>query len=66
MPRNCWRRYPVGYHPSWSVKWRSLWIARVLGPEAKEHREKFMQERKYFVWATNQDLFERPFPLCEH
>ena len=34
--------------------------------EAKEHREKLMQERKFFVKSTNKQLFERTFSLCEH
>ncbi|KAF9159711.1 hypothetical protein DFQ26_006275 [Actinomortierella ambigua] len=34
--------------------------------EAKEHREKLMAERKYFVSETNTNMFERPFSLCEH
>ena len=33
---------------------------------AKEHREKLMNERKYFTAKNNEMLFERPFSLCEH
>eukprot|EP01114_Cavostelium_apophysatum_P009160 TRINITY_DN2223_c0_g1_i1.p1 TRINITY_DN2223_c0_g1~~TRINITY_DN2223_c0_g1_i1.p1 ORF type:complete len:549 (-),score=74.01 TRINITY_DN2223_c0_g1_i1:57-1703(-) len=33
---------------------------------AKEHREKLMQERKFFVKENTEKLFERPFSLCEH
>ncbi|KAF9437595.1 hypothetical protein BGZ76_000119 [Entomortierella beljakovae] len=34
--------------------------------EAKAHREELMKERKYFVNQTNEEMFERPFSLCEH
>jgi hypothetical protein len=34
--------------------------------QAKQHREKLMNERKYFISQNNQLLFERPFSLCEH
>ncbi|KAG0049981.1 hypothetical protein BGZ83_005219 [Gryganskiella cystojenkinii] len=34
--------------------------------EAKQHREKLMHERKFFVKTVNTELFERPFSLCEH
>ena len=34
--------------------------------QAKEHREKLMDERKYFISQNNELLFERPFSLCEH
>ncbi|KAF9972722.1 hypothetical protein BGZ73_004149 [Actinomortierella ambigua] len=34
--------------------------------EAKEHREKLMAERKFFVAESNEGMFERPFSLCEH
>lgn len=34
--------------------------------QAKQHREKLMDERKYFIAQNNQMLFERPFSLCEH
>ncbi|KAF9548649.1 hypothetical protein EC957_005888 [Mortierella hygrophila] len=34
--------------------------------EAKKHRELLMKERKYFVTTINEDVFERPFNLCEH
>ena len=34
--------------------------------EAKEHREKLMAERKYFISENNKLSFERPFSLCEH
>ncbi|KAG0238702.1 hypothetical protein BGW42_002568 [Actinomortierella wolfii] len=34
--------------------------------EAKEHREELMKERKFFVKTTNEEMFERPFSLCEH
>jgi hypothetical protein len=34
--------------------------------QAKEHREKLMKERKYFVSQNRQILFERPCSLCEH
>ncbi len=33
--------------------------------QAKQHREKLMDERKYFISQNNQLLFERPFSLCE-
>ncbi|CAF3289403.1 unnamed protein product [Rotaria sp. Silwood2] len=33
---------------------------------AKQHREKLMNERKYFISQNNELLFERPFSLCEH
>eukprot|EP01114_Cavostelium_apophysatum_P009162 TRINITY_DN2223_c0_g1_i3.p1 TRINITY_DN2223_c0_g1~~TRINITY_DN2223_c0_g1_i3.p1 ORF type:complete len:549 (-),score=111.06 TRINITY_DN2223_c0_g1_i3:75-1721(-) len=33
---------------------------------AKEHREKLMKERKFFVKENCERLFERPFSLCEH
>jgi hypothetical protein len=33
---------------------------------AKQHREKLMLERKYFISQNNELLFERPFSLCEH
>ncbi|CAF2713941.1 unnamed protein product [Rotaria sp. Silwood2] len=34
--------------------------------DAKEHRKKLMDERKYFISEHNELLFERPFSLCEH
>ncbi|KAF9346340.1 hypothetical protein BGX26_002164 [Mortierella sp. AD094] len=34
--------------------------------EAKEHREELMREREVFVRQTNDEMFERPFNLCEH
>ncbi|KAF9100968.1 hypothetical protein BGX27_000165 [Mortierella sp. AM989] len=34
--------------------------------EAKAHREDLMKERKFFVSKTNEEMFERPFSLCEH
>ncbi|KAI8346693.1 hypothetical protein B0O80DRAFT_467497 [Mortierella sp. GBAus27b] len=34
--------------------------------EAKKHREELMKERKYFVKTMNEEMFERPFSLCEH
>ncbi|KAG0219175.1 hypothetical protein B0O80DRAFT_533492 [Mortierella sp. GBAus27b] len=34
--------------------------------EAKEHRLELMKERKYFVKTMNEEMFERPFYLCEH
>ena len=34
--------------------------------QAKQHREKLMNERKYFISQNNELLFERPFSLCEH
>ncbi|KAF9427289.1 hypothetical protein BGZ94_005172 [Podila epigama] len=34
--------------------------------EAKEHREELMKERKFFVNAKNEEMFEREFSLCEH
>ncbi|KAF8948764.1 hypothetical protein BGZ47_002737 [Haplosporangium gracile] len=34
--------------------------------EAKEHREELMEERKFFVKMTNDEVFARPFSLCEH
>ena len=34
--------------------------------KANEHREKLMEERKYFVSAQSEELFEREFSLCEH
>ena len=34
--------------------------------QAKQHREKLMEERKYFISQNNELLFERPFSLCEH
>ncbi|CAF1078068.1 unnamed protein product [Didymodactylos carnosus] len=34
--------------------------------QAKQHREKLMDERKYFISKNNELLFERPFSLCEH
>ncbi len=33
--------------------------------EAKEHREKLMWERKFYVTATNE-IWERNFSFCEH
>ncbi|OMJ22468.1 hypothetical protein AYI70_g2857 [Smittium culicis] len=33
---------------------------------AKSHREKLMEERKVFVSAETEEIFERPFSLCEH
>ncbi|MES1916117.1 MAG: hypothetical protein MHM6MM_007966 [Cercozoa sp. M6MM] len=33
---------------------------------AREHREKLMHERKFFVNDNNTKFFERPFSLCEH
>ncbi|CAI7791362.1 unnamed protein product [Closterium sp. NIES-53] len=34
--------------------------------EAKEYREEVMEERKALVRRANEELFERPFSLCEH
>ena len=33
---------------------------------AERHREKLMQERKFFEKKNSESLFERPFSLCEH
>ena len=34
--------------------------------EANFHRERLMFHRKFFVNQLNEELFERPFSLCEH
>ncbi|CAF1164628.1 unnamed protein product [Rotaria sordida] len=34
--------------------------------QAKQYRDKLMNERKYFISQNNHLLFERPFSLCEH
>ncbi|CAI5992630.1 unnamed protein product [Closterium sp. NIES-65] len=34
--------------------------------EAKKYREALMEERKALVQLANEELFERPFSLCEH
>ncbi|KAF9272152.1 hypothetical protein BGZ88_005132 [Linnemannia elongata] len=34
--------------------------------EAKKYREELMKERKFIVQTTNDELFARPFSLCEH
>ena len=34
--------------------------------EAEQHREKLMHERKYFVQANTEAVYERAFNLCEH
>lgn len=34
--------------------------------EAHHYREKLMYHRKYFVNMLNEEVFERPFSLCEH
>ncbi|MFF0741300.1 DUF4246 domain-containing protein [Streptomyces sp. NPDC004111] len=34
--------------------------------QAKDFREQLMQERKFFVNAHNNELYEREFSLCEH
>jgi hypothetical protein len=34
--------------------------------QAKQHRDKLMDERKYFISQNNELLFERPFSLCKH
>eukprot|EP01122_Echinamoeba_exundans_P006630 TRINITY_DN1903_c0_g1_i1.p1 TRINITY_DN1903_c0_g1~~TRINITY_DN1903_c0_g1_i1.p1 ORF type:complete len:661 (+),score=162.41 TRINITY_DN1903_c0_g1_i1:318-2300(+) len=34
--------------------------------EAKKHRKKLMEERKYFVDVNSAHVFEREFNLCEH
>ncbi|KAG0359762.1 hypothetical protein BG005_000218 [Podila minutissima] len=34
--------------------------------EALGHREELMKQRKYFVSSMNEEMFERPFSLCEH
>ncbi|KAG0371786.1 hypothetical protein BGX24_001165, partial [Mortierella sp. AD032] len=34
--------------------------------EAKKHREELMKERKFFVKTMQEDVFARPFSLCEH
>ncbi|MFI6943261.1 DUF4246 domain-containing protein [Streptomyces sp. NPDC050418] len=34
--------------------------------EAKGHREQLMHERKFFVDAHNEEVYEREFSLCEH
>ncbi|OMJ14951.1 hypothetical protein AYI69_g7474 [Smittium culicis] len=33
---------------------------------AKSHREKLMEERKVFFSVETEEIFERPFSLCEH
>ncbi|CAF3360537.1 unnamed protein product [Rotaria sp. Silwood1] len=39
---------------------------RMSMKQAKEHRNKLMDERKYFISPNNEFLFERSFSLCEH
>lgn len=34
--------------------------------EAKRHREELMKERKFFVQTMEEEVFARPFSLCEH
>jgi hypothetical protein len=34
--------------------------------QAKEYREQLMKERRFFVDAHNEDVYEREFSLCEH
>ncbi|KAG0333310.1 hypothetical protein BG004_000893 [Podila humilis] len=34
--------------------------------EALTHREELMKQRKFFVSSMNEEMFERPFSLCEH
>ncbi|KAF9127978.1 hypothetical protein BGW39_005454 [Mortierella sp. 14UC] len=34
--------------------------------EAKKHREELMKERKFFIKTMQEDVFARPFSLCEH
>lgn len=34
--------------------------------EAHKYREDLMKERKFFIANNNEELFERPFSLCEH
>ncbi|CAI5459588.1 unnamed protein product [Closterium sp. Yama58-4] len=34
--------------------------------EARRYREALMEERKALVQLANEELFERPFSLCEH
>jgi hypothetical protein len=34
--------------------------------EAEFHRERLMFHRKFFVKTLNQEIFERPYSLCEH
>ncbi|KAF9154000.1 hypothetical protein BG015_002143 [Linnemannia schmuckeri] len=34
--------------------------------EAKKHREELMKERKFFVKTMEEEVFARPFSLCEH
>ena len=34
--------------------------------EANFHRERLMYHRKYFVDKLNEEVFTRPFSLCEH
>ena len=34
--------------------------------EAEQHREALMHERKYFVQANTEQVYERAFSLCEH
>lgn len=39
----------------------------VLSPaEAEHHRERLMFHRKFFVSTLNEQIFERPYSLCEH
>ncbi|PVU95534.1 hypothetical protein BB559_002696, partial [Furculomyces boomerangus] len=33
--------------------------------ETKKHREELMEERKFYVEKENEEIFERPFSLCE-
>ena len=34
--------------------------------EAKIYREELMKERKFFTTRNTEEVFERPFSLCEH
>jgi len=33
---------------------------------AHHYREKLMEERKYYINNSRENMFERPFSLCEH
>jgi hypothetical protein len=34
--------------------------------DAKLKREELMRERKFFTAKNTEEVFERPFSLCEH
>jgi len=46
-----------------AVGWNLSYFPREL---AEEHRLKLMEERTFATGAFTEEVFQRPFSLCEH